>query len=264
VIVVTDGEAVDGAVGVLAADWGIPCVLRTAAELFQLREIPPEIARRIVAEIAAKCGGATHFAVLPLRETIAVGVVCRNGVVGVVASIDRTFARFASGIGTAEEPRIAPVIEAAIGLFPRLAGADPARIVVYWLGRGGREAEAIREAVATKLEVVFCAVEEAAGIADRGDEAVAITSDDREDFLIARGGRTVKVSVVGETGRSAMRRDDVVIATFWLAFSWTRCEGMAEFPVPVMAALANCEYAKQYLRGRQAAEHLRNGFLYFA
>jgi hypothetical protein len=266
VIIVAEEGPVDAVVPILIGEWCIPCTILTAAELFGQREVPPELTRRIVSEVTVKCGGVTHFAFVPLRATVALGIAAHEGIVGIVASIDRTFARFASGIGTLDDLAVTPVLATAISQFQRLSGIEPTRIVVYWLRRGGLEAQAVLRSVKTKLDIAVVEVEEAAGIAAPGDGAVAVDppgSGDRTEFLLVAGRRAAKYTVVGERPHRVMSRDDLTLATFWLSFAWPNCEGMAQFPAPLMAAIANCEYAVKHLRGRQAPEPLRNGFMFF-
>jgi hypothetical protein len=271
VLIVVEEGTVEGLTRVLSVDWGIPSTVLTFSEVFSShRELKLEIGRRILTEITAKCGGVPHFVPIPGRPTIAVGVSARDGLVSCVASIDRTFARFTSHIGTIEDIGIGRVISSAVSQFPRLTGLDPTRIIVYYIRKSGIETHALLKAIKTNLEVVVCGLEEAAHVFPKDPNEIgspvvidALGTAERGEFLLSTGQATTKYTVVFERPKGAFAHDDVMLMTFWLCFNWPKIPGASPFPSPIMAANANREYAEQYLQGKQPSEHLKTSLLYF-
>jgi hypothetical protein len=257
---------------ILTCDWGIPFSLMAGTDLFLREDVDRDVINSILVDFNGKCGGVPSYSQIPLQATIAVGVVVdAQDAVSVVASLDHTFARYASEVASNVHDGIKRVLETAGDQFRTLVGGRPWQVIVYNLVTAAAvDVAAIVEAVGDQFDVVVCTVQE--GVRSWSEQlrpgllvSSGLTAPEESDFFLStKDANLVKYSVVHRKSETEFRIDRFAMLTFHLTFNYPKAPGKsAKFPAPVMMALANGEFAAKYLNGREPAPSLRNSFAYF-
>jgi hypothetical protein len=246
--------------------------------MFAPRELNKDAVKAMILDMTAKTGGIPHYVAIPLSQTIAIGVsLCADRSFSLVASYDQTFARYVSEILPPDglnSGNVRALVEVAAGQFADFVQRKPTLLIVYV--NEGCDAEQVFEALPDNFDLILCTVEKVptirlyttVGRLCPPPGTVTYETDDGRSFHLPTetdaGAALIKFTVVHERLEREFRWDRFATISFWLTFNFPSGSHPSANPAPVMAAIAQSEYAGQYLKTRPASPHLQQLLYYLS